>query len=276
MYERTMMKRTEFSVPKMDCPSEEGLIRIAFEKVEGIHKLSFDLSARRLTVFHSSSPDILLESLVPLNFGAEILETYSVSENEEVLALAEKGQPEVEAKVLKQLIAINGFMFVAEIIIGLLAQSTGLIADSLDMFADAAVYGLSLYAVGRDIIHKRRAARYSGYLQLLLALGVFAEIIRRLIFGSEPQASFMMGMAFIALLANLTCMLLLAKHRDGEVHMKASWIFTTNDVLANVGVIVAGILVQYTSSSIPDLVIGTVIGSLVLAGALRILKVARA
>lgn len=269
------MKRTEFNIPKMDCPSEERLIRMAFEKIEGIKNLTFDLGLRRLTVIHSTSPDVLLSALIPLNFGAEIHATHQLSESDEALSLVDQSQPEVETKVLKQLIAINALMFVAEIVVGFFAQSAGLIADSLDMFADAAVYGLSLFAVGRAITVKRRAARISGYLQLLLALGVFADIVRRLFLGSEPQAPYMMGMAFVALLANATAMLLLARHRDGEVHMKASWIFTTNDVLANIGVIIAGILVRYTSSSIPDLIVGASIGSLVFIGAIRILRIAR-
>jgi Co/Zn/Cd efflux system component len=176
-----------------------------------------------------------------------------------------------EARTLRWLLAINAVMFVVEIVAGWLAQSTGLIADSLDMFADAAVYGLALYAVG----HAGRqlgAARLSGWLQLLLALGVLAEVLRRWLTGSAPEPLPMMGIALLALAANVTCMVLLAKHRDGGAHMKASWIFSTNDVLANLGVIVAGALVAWTGSNVPDLVIGTLIGLLVLNGARRILS----
>jgi hypothetical protein len=54
--------------------------------------------------------------------------------------------------------------------------------------------------------------------------------------------------------------------------MKATYICTTNDVLANVGVITAGGLVAWTGSTIPDLVIGTTIEAAVFRGALRILK----
>ena len=82
----------------------------------------------------------------------------------------------------------------------------------------------------------------------------------------------MMGVAVVALVANATTMWLLARHRGGGAHMKASWIFTTNDVLANVGVIVGGFLVRLTGTSIPDLVVGGVIGLVVLSGAVRILR----
>ncbi len=162
-------------------------------------------------------------------------------------------------------------MFVVEFVAGWLAQSTGLIADSLDMFADAAVYGLALYAVG----HAGRqlgAARLSGWLQLLLALGVLGEVLRRWLTSSAPEPMPMMGIALLALAANITCMAMLAKHRDGGAHMQASWIFSTNDVLANLGVILAGALVAWTGSNLPDLMIGTLIGLLVLNGARRILR----
>lgn len=175
-----------------------------------------------------------------------------------------------EAHTLRWLLAINATMFVVEIVAGWLAQSTGLIADSLDMFADAAVYGLALYAVG----HAGRqlgAARLSGWLQLLLALGVLGEVLRRWLTGSEPEPLPMMGIALLALAANVACMAMLAKHRGGGAHMRASWIFSTNDVLANLGVIIAGALVASTGSNLPDLVIGTLIGLLVLNGARRIL-----
>lgn len=176
-----------------------------------------------------------------------------------------------EAKTLRWLLGINALMFVVEIVTGWLAQSTGLIADSLDMLADAAVYGLALYAVG----HAGRqlgAARLSGWLQMLLAFGVLSEVVRRWLFGSAPEPLPMMGIALLALVANVTCLALLARHRDGGAHMRASWIFSTNDVLANLGVILAGALVAWTGSNIPDLLIGLLIALLVLNGARRILQ----
>lgn len=177
-----------------------------------------------------------------------------------------------QARTLKILLAINAVMFVLEFGVGWYAHSAGLVADSLDMFADAAVYGLALYAVGRTARIRLHAARLSGLLQVLLALGVLAEVARRAFYGSEPISALMMGMGGLALAANLACLVLLAKQRDGGVHMRASWIFSTNDVLANLGVIVAGMLVVLTGSHWPDLVVGTLIGLLVLSGGVRILR----
>ncbi|MGE0229574.1 MAG: cation transporter [Dehalococcoidia bacterium] len=177
-----------------------------------------------------------------------------------------------ERSVLHVLLAINATMFVVEIVAGWLAESTGLIADSLDMLADATVYGISLHAVGRSATAKRRAALLSGGFQILLAAGVGVEVVRRAAVGSDPVSVPMMAVGALALAANLTCLALLAKHRDGEVHMRASWIFSVNDVLANLGVILGGLLVLLLGSRWPDLAIGGAITLLVLWGGIRILR----
>jgi cation diffusion facilitator family transporter len=178
--------------------------------------------------------------------------------------------PENQRKVLTILLMINGFMFLFEFIFSLIADSTGLLADSLDMLADAMVYGIAIYAIGRSALVKANSAMLSGIFQMLLGFGVLFEVIRRFIFGSEPMSLLMIIISLIALTANVICLVLLSKHRDGEVHMRASWIFSKNDVIANVGVMVAGILVAYSGSSLPDLIIGAIIVSVVLRGSYQI------
>jgi cation diffusion facilitator family transporter len=177
-----------------------------------------------------------------------------------------------QAKVLFTLLGINLFMFVVEIVLGILSDSTALIADSLDMLADATVYGIGLYAVGKSVDHKIHAANLSGVFQILLGSMVLIDVIRRLVWGSEPQSLFMIGVGFAALIANLVCLRLIQKHRAGEVHMRASWIFSKNDVLANLGIIIGGLLVYGLNSRIPDLVIGLIITIIVIRGGLHIVR----
>ena len=179
---------------------------------------------------------------------------------------------EQERKTLRIVLGINAVMFLFEIVLGWVAQSTGLIADSLDMLADALVYAISLYAVGRSDALKDRAASLSGILQMALAVLVLADVLRRFLYGSEPVSMLMMGVGAVALVANSICLMLIARHRDGGVHMRASLIFSANDVIANLGVIVSGGLVWLLGSRFPDLVIGTVIAGLVLYGGIRILR----
>lgn len=183
--------------------------------------------------------------------------------------------PSVERRTLLILIAINGVMCLVELAAGWAAQSMGLIADSLDMLADAGVYGLALLAVGSNSLAKARAAAASGVLQLGLAGLVLLEVARKSIHGSEPVSSLMIGVSLVALGANGACLFLLWKHRHGEVHMRASWIFSTTDVQANVGVIAAGVLVLLTGSSVPDLIVGALVCAIVARGGVRILRAAQ-
>ena len=254
-------------MPKMDCPSEEGLIRMALQDLPGI-SLSFDLAGRRLTAVHPGPAATVLDRLVPLGLGAAQISSEPVQQPEEPQAAA---GDRAEAGTLKLLLGINAAMFVVELGLGLLAQSTGLVADSLDMFADAAVYGLAWYAVGRAASLKLRAAHLAGWLQIVLALGVLLDVGRRSLYGSEPMSGLMVGVGLLALAANVTCLVLIARQRDRGAHMKASYIFSANDVLANAGVMAAGGLVAWTGSRVPDLVAGAVIAALVLHGARRIL-----
>jgi len=180
-----------------------------------------------------------------------------------------------QRRVLGILLAINTVMFALEFTVGLIGQSTGLIADALDMLADAAVYTLALVAVGRAWPAKARAARISGIAQIVLACGVMLDVARRFMEGSEPISALMMAMGLIALIANLACLLLLARHRKGEVHMQASWIFSRNDVLANLGVVLGGAMVALTGSPLPDLLIGLIIALMVMSGGISIIRAAR-
>lgn len=180
-----------------------------------------------------------------------------------------------ERNVLITLLIINLLMFFIEIFFGLLAESNALIADSLDMLADAAVYSIGLYAVGKPALMKVKAAHTSGLFQVTLGLMVAVDAFRRLIFGSEPESVLMMAVGTLALLANLICLRLISKHREGEVHMRASWVFSKNDVIANAGIISAGGLVYAFGSRYPDLIIGLIISIIVVRGGLHIIRDAK-
>ena len=254
----------------MDCGSEERLVRMALSNEKTVHRVDVDLSSREVFVFHLGEAAEIAGALIALHLGARLVVTEAEVELPDLVATS---GPEVAA--LKIVLGINAGMFFVEFIGAYLADSTGLLADSLDMFADAAVYGIALYGAARSESGQHAAARLSGCVQLVLALSAFSEVIRRAFFGSEPEASTMALVAVVALVANVTCMWLLARHRDGGAHMKASWIFTTNDVIANLGVIVAAALVTVSGSSLPDLIVGAAIAAVVLSGAVRILRLSK-
>ncbi|HPF24135.1 MAG TPA: cation transporter [Hyphomonas sp.] len=179
----------------------------------------------------------------------------------------------VEAgRTLRLALALNAGMFVVEMIGGVIGESSGLIADSLDMLADASAYAIAIAAVSRGSLFKARAATVSGAILLLLGLGACVAVIARAITGSEPESLIMAALAIPALVVNTIVLRLLSKHRNGEVHLRATWIFTRADVVANVAVLVAAMLVFVTGSRYPDLVVGFGIGLYVTREALEILK----
>jgi Co/Zn/Cd efflux system component len=264
------MKKTIFEITKMDCPSEENLIRMKLDGISSIANLDFDIPNRKLTVFHSGESDQIEKSVIELNLGGKKISTEQTDQTE-------FNENANQKKLLWSVLAINFAFFIIEMTTGIISKSMGLVADSLDMLADSFVYGISLFAVGGTLIKKKRIAKLAGYFQITLAIIGFVEVLRRF-FGNEklPDFSIMIIVSIFALIANGICLYILQKSKSKEeAHMKASMIFTSNDVIINLGVIIAGILVNWLSSSKPDLIIGTIVFVLVIQGAFRILKLSK-
>ncbi|GGB66435.1 transporter [Flavobacterium suaedae] len=261
------MKKTIFKIAKMDCPSEENLIRMKLDGIIEIKNLDFNIPDRKLTVFHEGGIETIEKAIAELNLGDKKLST---EDTNQTVFTTNKSQKHTLWLVL----IINFSFFIIEIATGLLSKSMGLIADGLDMLADSFVYGISLFAIGGSITKKKRIAKTAGYFQLVLACIGFTEVIRRFVYTKQlPDFSTMIIVSLLALLANAACLYILQKSRDKEeVHMKASLIFTSNDVIINAGVITAGLLVNWLNSRLPDLIIGTIVFLLVIKGAIRILK----
>lgn len=169
-------------------------------------------------------------------------------------------------------LVLNALMFVVDVGAGLLVHSTGLIADGLDMLANASAYAIALAAIGRRGRFKANAATISGVLLLLLGLGVVIDVVRRLSSGEPPEGAWMVAIACLGLIVNGTVLRLLSKQRQDEVHIRATWIFTRADVIANIAVIVAGAVVALTGIRYFDLLVDGAIGLYVLKEALEILR----
>lgn len=188
---------------------------------------------------------------------------------------SDKADTVAEQSALKIAFTLNIIMFVVETTAGLFGHSSGLLADGLDMLADAAAYAVALFAVGRSVAFKVRAARLSGWALLVLGVAVLFDVARRVMSGAEPEGEFMVVVAAIALGVNWIVLRQLGRFRDGEVHMKAAWIFTRADVVANATVILSGVLVMVTGQRWLDLAVGCGIGLYVIREAFEILGEAR-
>ena len=264
------MYKTIFEITKMDCPSEENLIRMKLDGISSIANLDFDIPNRKLTVFYNGEIDEIEKSVFELNLGGKKISTEQTDKTE----FSENSN---QKKLLWTVLGTNFTFFLIEMTTGIISKSMGLVADSLDMLADSFVYGISLFAVGGTLTRKKQIAKLAGYFQITLAIIGFIEVLRRF-FGDEKLPNFwtMIIISIFALIANGICLYILQRSKSKEeVHMKASMIFTSNDMIINLGIIVAGLLVNWLNSSKPDLIIGTIVFVLVIQGAFRILKLSK-
>lgn len=177
-----------------------------------------------------------------------------------------------QGNVLKIVFSVNLLMFFVEFVLGWMADSTALLGDSLDMLGDAMVYGFSLYALFKTDLMRIRAAQLKGIIMMLFGLSVFAELIHKIITGALPEYQMMGIVASVALIANLLCLWLLYSHREDDINMRSTWICSRNDIVANVGAIVASFLVPMFNSYWPDVIVGLVISVLFLTSAIQVLK----
>lgn len=177
-----------------------------------------------------------------------------------------------QLSTLKVALALNATMFVAEVAAGIIAGSSGLIADGLDMFADASAYTIAIAAIGRTAAFKARSATSSGILLFILGVGVLVDVARRFTLGEVPGGLIMVVVASIAVAVNGTVLRMLGKHRTEGIHLNATWLFTRVDVIANIAVVIAGIAVLSTGVRYIDLAAGAGIGLYVIKEAVGILR----
>jgi Co/Zn/Cd efflux system component len=157
---------------------------------------------------------------------------------------------------------------------GLLAHSTSLLADALDMLGDALVYGFSLFVLARPARWQAGAALAKGGFMLAFGMGVLGEAAHKVFHPAMPGVETMGVIGAVALGANLVCFLLLYRHRGDNLNMSSTWICSRNDLFANVGVLLAAAVCYAASSRWPDIVIGGLIAGLFLNSSLGVLRAA--
>jgi cation diffusion facilitator family transporter len=178
---------------------------------------------------------------------------------------------ERHGRVLWVVLIINAVMFLVEGGAGVMAHSTSLLADALDMLGDALVYGLSLFVLARSACWQAGAALAKGGFMLALGLGVLGEAASKVFHPVMPGVGMMGVIGGLALIANVVCFVLLYRTRRDNLNMRATWLCSRNDVLANVGVLVAAAGSHVLLSRWPDILVGVVIASLFLGSAFHVL-----
>lgn len=169
-------------------------------------------------------------------------------------------------------LALNATMFFVDVYAGIIAHSSAILADSLDMLGDALVYGLSIWSLTKTALWKGRVSQVKGVLMALLALAVIGHSIWKIFSPVETEGSVMLGIGVVALVVNLICFMMLNRHKKDGINLRSAWICSRNDLLANTGVIVGGLLVMATASKWPDIIIAFAIGCYVLKSAFEVIK----
>lgn len=180
-----------------------------------------------------------------------------------------------QRSIFRIVLGINLGMFLLESVAGILAYSTALLADSIDMLGDAIVYGFSLYVVGRSSAWQARAALLKGIIMAAFSVAIFVQVAFKIYHGLAPLANVMGLVGIMALAANLICLTLLWQRRSEDINMRSAWLCSRNDVIANVGVLVAALAVRVTGSLWPDIVIGFLIAALFGRSAIAVMREVR-
>ncbi len=180
-----------------------------------------------------------------------------------------------QKRTLLIVFALNLLLFITLGTAGLVADSSALIANAVDNPSDTIVYAISVLAVGGSGKLKRSAARLSGIMLVIFAIGVLFDALRRPFFGPEPAGVTMMAMATFAAVVNLICLRLLKPLKTDDVNLRAAQTFSVNDFFSNGGILIAGALVMWTGSWIPDVVVGLVVAAVAVFGGLEILRDAK-
>jgi Co/Zn/Cd efflux system component len=182
------------------------------------------------------------------------------------------GMDPVYKRRLIIVIAINAVMFIAEMAAGQLAGSQALQADSMDFFADALTYGISLAVIGSTLAIRARAALFKGISLAVIALWVSGSTIWHVIFLNEPRGEIIGIIGLLALAANVVSVLLLMRYKDGDANIRSVWLCSRNDAIGNVMVIGAGLAVWGSGTPWPDLVVAIIMAALFLSSAFQILR----
>ena len=178
-------------------------------------------------------------------------------------------------KALWIVAAMNFGFGVAEIVGGFIANSQALKADALDFLGDGSITFVALLALAWTAAARARVAFVQGVFLAALGLGVIGMALWRAMNAEPPEAELMGGIGVVALIINVAAALILARFREGDANVRAVWLFSRNDALANVAVIIAALLVAWTSSAWPDLIVAGCIAILFLHSSFEIIRGAR-
>lgn len=267
-----------YRVTGMDCSSCAEKIQAAVTKLPGVEaaRVSIASSMMTLKVDKAERRTPVIEATVTeLGYQLDREEAVATNDEREIGKDLSHVTPSYR-RALWAVVLINVGYGLVEIFAGFVARSQALKADALDFVGDGLISFLGLLAIGWSLAWRAKAALIQGYFLAALGLGVLLNTGYRVLILNQPEAQLMGAFGIVALVANVTAALILIPHRKGDANVRAVWLFSRNDALGNLAVVVAAGLVFWTKTAWPDLVVAVIIGGLFLQSAWSIVRDARA
>ena len=173
-------------------------------------------------------------------------------------------------------VGLNVGYGLVEMVGGFISGSQALKADALDFLGDGLISFLGLLAIGWNLAWRARSALIQGLFLAVLGIGVLVTTGYRVLVLNQPEAELMGLFGAIALVVNVAAAAVLIPHREGDANVRAVWLFSRNDAIGNLAVVIAAGLVWWTGTAWPDLAVAVVIAGLFLQSAWSIIRDARA
>ena len=167
---------------------------------------------------------------------------------------------------------INLIMLTADLTYGLMMNSASLLSDAANNSGDAFILGTSLLVLSSSTIVKNKLALLKGIIMIAFGLWAFYHVYLGLVGESQLSGGVVTTVGFLSFIGNTTVALMMHYHHHKDINFKSAYICCRNDAIASAGIILAGVLVMFTGSFWPDVIIGTIIASIVCSGGIKIIR----
>lgn len=265
-----------YHVTGMDCASCAEKIEKAAKGVEGVEEVKVSIASQIMSL--RAPEDRLREvesAIITLGYQVDRMGVPKAAlgddDDDDRIPDLSHVAPEYK-RALWIVVLLNVGYGVAEIVGSFLAGSQALQADSLDFLGDGLISFLGLIAIGWGLAARAKAALLQGAFLGLLGVGVLVTTAYRVLVLHQPEPLLMGGFAIVAFIVNVLAAVVLIPHRKGDANVRAVWLFSRNDAIGNLAVVIAAVLVWWTATPWPDLIVAFVIAGLFLQSSWSILR----
>ncbi len=276
--ERRQRLGVRYRVTGMDCSNCAAKIEKAASHIPGVADVRVSIASRVMTLHVADSrtrlPDVE-RAVAALGYQLDRLGDRALSAEDDDLPKDVTHITPAYRRALWIVVLLNVGYGVVEMAGGFLSDSQALKADALDFVGDGLISFLGLLAISWRPVWRARSALIQGLFLGTLGLGVLVTTTYRVIVHGQPEAELMGLFGLIALVVNVAAAAVLLPHRSGDANARAVWLFSRNDALGNLAVVIAAGLVAWTESPWPDLAVAFVIAGLFLQSAWSIIADAR-